>query len=125
VLVARKTTLDLVWYGVFMSHRRHCQRTRVQQMLPHLTQRQLQSWAPFLKKGDVIPAIAVDPDPAKRPECIVIRIGSSMVNQTCALNQNYHFMLSDQMQSKYTFTGSQQVLIMGLFAHAYELASAL
>jgi hypothetical protein len=71
----------------------------------------VQSWAPFLKKGDVVPAIAVDPDPAKRPECIVIRIDGGMVNQTCALNQNYHFMLSDQMQSKYTFTGSQTVLL--------------
>ena len=69
----------------------------------------MQSWAPFLKQGDVVPAIAVDPDPAKRPECIVLRIDGSMVNQTCALNQNYHFMLGDQMQSKYTFTGSQKV----------------
>jgi hypothetical protein len=69
----------------------------------------LQSWAPFLAQGAVVPAIAVDPDPAKRPECIVIRMDAAMVNQTCALNQNYHFMLSDEMQSKFAFTGSQKV----------------
>lgn len=53
--------------------------------------------------GDVVPAIAVDPDPAKRPECIVIRMDQAMVDQTCALNQNYHEMLSQKMQQNYQF----------------------
>lgn len=63
----------------------------------------MQSWAQFMKPGDVVPAIAVDPDPAKRPECIVIRMGDAMLNQTCALNQNYHVMLSQAMQQSFQF----------------------
>lgn len=56
-----------------------------------------------MQPGDVVPAIAVDPDPAKRPECIVIRMDQAMVDQTCALNQNYHEMLSQKMQQNYQF----------------------
>lgn len=63
----------------------------------------VQSWAQFMQPGDIAPAISVDPDPAKRPECIVIRMDQAMVDQSCALNQNYHEMLSQKMQRNYQF----------------------
>lgn len=59
----------------------------------------VQAWAPLVQTGQVIPAIAVDPSPDRRPECIVLRCTADMVEHKTPLEQNYAFIF-DKMQPR-------------------------
>jgi hypothetical protein len=62
----------------------------------HVILQCVQAWAPF--HGDFqIPAIAVDPDPAKRPDCIILR-----QTENSPANEDWAAMLGPQKQPRFT-----------------------